>query len=145
MKNLIHISLFILLASAGISQTYSVVIVDEHDVALPFVSCEINFYLNGEKLSKQTISSGQGEILVKKEWTNIKLKLRHIGFQTKFTSLNKGDTKVTMYRDNLELTTFVETGQYSESSVDNSVHKVKVIDSKRISARCCKSPRINGT
>ena len=135
MKHFIHILIFLVLSTSGFTQMYSVFVVDEQNEALPFVSCEINYSLNAEKLSKQTISSGNGEILLNKNWENIRLKLRHVGFQTKFTSLNSGDTRIVMYRDNLELTTFVVTGQYSESSVDNSVHKVKVIDSKRIEAQ----------
>ena len=130
------ISIFLLFISViGLSQTYSVVVVDEVNTPIPFVSCEISYSLNGEKKSIQTMTSGEGNLVMKNEWNGIKLKLRHVGYQTKFMSLDPSDTKITMYTDNLELTTFVVTGQYSESSVENSVHKVKVIDSKRIEAQ----------
>ena len=37
--------------------------------------------------------------------------------------------------ENLDLNTFVVTGQYAPSSDENSVHKIRVIDSKRIEAQ----------
>ncbi len=134
MKHFTYIAL-LLLSSIGMSQSYSVFVVNEANEPLPFVSCEISYSLKGEKKSKQTMTSVEGVLILEKEWKGIKLKLRHVGFQTKFTSVGTNETKIIMYTDNLELTTFVVTGQYSESSVENSVHKVKVIDSKRIEAQ----------
>ena len=135
MKHFFYILFLISFSAIGFSQTYSVFVVDEGNSPIPFVSCEISYSLNGEKKSKQTITTGEGEVILEGEWSGIKLKLRHIGYQTKFMSLDANQSKITMYTDNLELTTFVVTGQYSESSVENSVHKVKVIDSKRIEAQ----------
>ncbi len=134
MKHLIHIAL-VILVSSGFSQTYKVFVIDEDSKPIPFVNVAINYSSNEEKLQKQTITSGEGELEIDSNWSNVRLKLKHIGYQTKFTSVSSTNNKVTMYLDNLELETFVVTGQYSENSTDNSVHKVKVIDSRRIEAQ----------
>lgn len=134
MKYLILITLLILV-STGFSQSYKVFVVDEGGKAIPFVSVAISYTLKEEKLKKQSTTSGEGTINIDSTWSNVKLKLKHIGYQTKFTSVSRTENNVVMYLDNLELKTFVVTGQYSESSTDNSVHKVKVIDSRRIEAQ----------
>lgn len=91
--------------------------------------------MNEEKLQTQTTSNVEGIIFIDTKWEKVKLTLKFIGYQSKITSVSEENNKVTMYLDNLELKTFVVTGQYSESSVDNSVHKIRVIDAQRIEAQ----------
>ena len=134
MKYLPLITLLILVSS-GFSQSYKVFVVDDKGEAIPFVNAAVNYTLGEEKLQKQTITSSEGSIKIDSLWRNVKLKLKHVGYQTKFASVSKENNEVVMYEDNLELKTFVVTGQYSENSTDNSVHKVKVIDLRRIEAQ----------
>ena len=134
MKHLITILLFILVGS-GFSQNYKVIVVDASNKVIPFVNTQVTYEFNNQKKELQTLSNGEGVLFIDTNWINVKLKLKHVSYQTKFSTVNSKNKKVMMYLDNTELTTFVVTGQYSSSSVDESVHKVKVIDSKRIEAQ----------
>ncbi|MFT7010270.1 MAG: outer membrane receptor for ferrienterochelin and colicins, partial [Flavobacteriales bacterium] len=134
MKHLITILLFILVGS-GFSQNYKVIVVDVSNKVIPFVNTQVTYEFNNQKKELQTLSNGEGVLFIDTNWINVKLKLKHVSYQTKFSTVNSKNKKVMMYLDNTELTTFVVTGQYSSSSVDESVHKVKVIDSKRIEAQ----------
>lgn len=134
MKYLISISLFFFLVS-DFSQNYKVFVIDEHNKEIPFVNALISYDIQSEKKEIQTITTAEGTLLIDTNWQNVRLKLKHISYQTKFTSVSAQNNKVILYLDKLELTTFVVTGQYTPSSVDQSVHKVKVIDSKRIEAQ----------
>lgn len=125
----------IVLCSFGFSQSYFVLVVDEKNEPIPFVATEINYEIGGEKKEIQTLSSGQGTIEIKGDWKQVKLKLKHISYQTRFTSVSPDDKKVTLYLDIMELNSFVVTGQYSSGSAEKSVHKIRVIDAKRIEAQ----------
>lgn len=124
------------LSFSGLSQNYSVYIVDEEQKPIPFVSAEVT-YINSDnkKVSSQNMSNGNGIILIDSNWKEVRLKLKHLNYQTKHVLVSKTKNKVILYVDNIELSTFVVTGQYAPSSDENSVHKVKVIDSKRIEAQ----------
>lgn len=128
--------LFCVFSFSGFSQKYSVYVVDEEQKPIPFVSAEVTYISSdSEKISAQTMSNSEGIILIDSNWKEVKLKLKHLNYQTKHVSVSKTKNKVILYVDNIELSTFVVTGQYAPSSDENSVHKVKVIDSKRIEAQ----------
>ncbi len=134
MKYFCLISL-VFISSFGYSQSYKVTVVDENNIAIPFVATEIIYSVNSEKKSKQTITNGNGLLFIDTAWKEVRLRLKHISYQTKFTSVSAINNKVTLYLDQTELTDFVVTGQYAPSSDENTSHKVRVIDSKRIEAQ----------
>ncbi|MEN8794966.1 MAG: Plug domain-containing protein, partial [Flavobacteriales bacterium] len=134
MKYFCLISL-VFISSFGYSQSYKVTVVDENNIAIPFVATEIIYSVNSEKKSKQTITNGNGLFFIDTAWKEVRLRLKHISYQTKFTSVSAINNKVTLYLDQTELTDFVVTGQYAPSSDENTSHKVRVIDSKRIEAQ----------
>ena len=136
MRKLLIILFFLNLVSAGISQSYKVFVIDENKKAIPFVNAEITYLdTKVDSIKKLQLVLEDGIIAIDSTWGKVKLKLRHISYQTKFTSVSRNNNKVTMYLDRTGLTTFVVTGQYIESSAENSVHKVKVINRQRIEAQ----------
>ena len=134
MKHLFSI-VILFLSFTVVGQTYNVYVIGEDKKAIPFVNASITFEKNNESKSKQTITSGEGIIVIDTSWKKVRIKLKHISYQTKNSYVTQSKNKITLYLDNIDLTTFVVTGQYSEGSADESVHKVKVIDSKRIEAQ----------
>ena len=134
MKYIISI-LIIFYTISGLAQSYNVYVVDENNQPVPYVASEINYIKNSKKESVQTMTNVEGILLIDSTWKEVRLKLKHIGFQTRFTSISIKENRVILYSDEMELTTFVVTGQYLPSSDEKSVHKVKVIDSKRIEAQ----------
>ena len=130
MKYIISI-LIIFYTISGLAQSYNVYVVDENNQPVPYVASEINYIKNSKKESVQTMTNVEGILLIDSTWKEVRLKLKHIGFQTRFTSISIKENRVILYSDEMELTTFVVTGQYLPSSDEKSVHKVKVIDSNK--------------
>jgi outer membrane receptor for ferrienterochelin and colicins len=136
MKNIITAILFILISLASVyGQKHTITIVDEKEEPIHFVSVALVFKVRGEVQVKNIVSDYEGDIVIDKSWQNVSLKLRHVGYQSKNIVLTSPVTKIVMYTENLELNTLVVTGQYAPSSDAKSVHKVKVIDAKRIQAQ----------
>ncbi|MEN8927234.1 MAG: TonB-dependent receptor, partial [Flavobacteriales bacterium] len=134
MKHLFFI-LISFFSFTAIGQTYAVKVMGEDGVSIPFVSALVTYEIDDKEKTIQTSTNGEGEIIIDNNWKKVKVKLKHLSYQTKSAFVSKTNNVITLYLDDIGLTTFVVTGQYSESSVDESVHKVKVIDSKRIAAQ----------
>lgn len=117
------------------SQNYKVFVVDENKEAIPFVGAEISYEKNSEKQTVQRMTDGNGVLVIDETWTAVRVKLKHLSYQTKVTNVTASENTITLYLDNIEMTTFVVTGQYTPSSDENTSHKVRVIDSKRIEAQ----------
>jgi outer membrane receptor for ferrienterochelin and colicins len=117
------------------SQEYTVTIVDENDEKISFVNVQVSYKNADKNVIDNLVTGYEGQIKLNSSWGNIELKLRHVGYQSKNVSIGRPISKITLYLDNLELNSLVVTGQYAPSSDENSVHKIKVIDEKRIQAQ----------
>ena len=131
MKNFFTLFIFSL-SLTSLGQSYKVYVKGEDDKPVPYVGALISYIENEESKTKQTMTNNVGVVEINGTWSNVKVKLKHISYQTKSVSVSILNNKITLYLDDIGLTTFVVTGQYSEGSADESVHKVRVIDSKRV-------------
>lgn len=109
----------------------SFTIVDEKGNGIPFVSVVISC----NEQEEQLISSFDGVVESKLACDELKVKLKHVSYQTKWETITTNKQKVTLYPSDVQMTELVVTGQYVPSTQGSSVHKVKVIDSKRIQAQ----------
>lgn len=63
----------------------------------------------------------------------IYIKVSYIGFSDHFDTIQQGETyKIKMYEASESLEQMVVTGQYGESSTEKAIHKITVIDQKKI-------------
>lgn len=118
------------LNSYALSQK-TIKIVDPQGNPIPFVALELNCDENKTQFS----NNFEGYFLVPSDCDSTKLKLFHTSYQTKYVKLKEGEWVITMYPKDIKLSELVVTGQYLPTTSDKSVHKVKVIDEKRIKAQ----------
>lgn len=137
MKNHLLIFLFLGLTVTPklFSQDYAVTVINEKNEKIPFVNVQITYMEEGKSNIKNIVTGYEGDFKLNSSWKNIELKLRYVGYQSKNVSVATPIKKITLYTDNLELNSLVVTGQYTPSSNEKSVHKIKVIDEKRIQAQ----------
>ena len=130
--------LIILFLFTGINSLFSqqkITVVDEKGKTIPFVAIELSYSKNTKKITTQKALGANGIIEIDSTWKNVRIKLHHISYQKKQISIKSTTKTITLYIENLDLNTFVVTGQYAPSSDEKSVHKIRVIDSKRIEAQ----------
>lgn len=136
MKKIILSILLILVVSLNFfGQSYTVTVVNEKNEKIPFVNVQLTYKTKGDLITKNLVTGYEGDITLDSSWNNIELKLRYVGYQSKNLAIESPISKITLYTDNLELNSLVVTGQYAPSSNEKSVHKIKVIDEKRIQAQ----------
>lgn len=134
-KTLIFI-LTLMIAIPSVGQI-KINVVDEDSYPIPSVHVTV-FTKSGKQVAMQ-LTDKQGQLLISKDDLKgneeLDAKVSFIGFKTIYRSVKQGgDYKVILKEDNVLLNQVVVTAQYSANSPDKAVHKIEIIDRKKIDA-----------
>lgn len=112
-------------------------VVDEDTYPIP--SVHVSLYSKGGKQVAMKLTDKNGYLSLTEEelkgFAEFDAKVSFIGFKTIYQTVKqKGNYKFILIEDNVLLNQVVVTAQYSANSPDKAVHKIEIIDRKKIDA-----------
>ncbi|MFT7155617.1 MAG: outer membrane receptor for ferrienterochelin and colicins [Parvicella sp.] len=135
MLRIIHIISFFLIGTMGYSQMNLVFLDSSDDTPIPYLMVEIIGKSKGVVDTFQTLTDAKGALEVPQEFKVLRIIISN-NFYEYYDELYSLETKTIQLKPSFKkLGQFVVTGQYSGSTIDNSVHQIKVIDQERIKAQ----------
>ncbi|MCC7331782.1 MAG: TonB-dependent receptor [Flavobacteriales bacterium] len=138
MKYIFSISLFIAVFVASTRLSAQKLYILSAEDNLPIPSAHVVITEQGSKNSKLILSNTEGIISLDEfnKTNKIQLSISFIGFKKIVDSLDlsllKKDRKYYLTPENVALNEVIITAQYAPNSPEKAVHKVKIIDSKKI-------------
>ncbi len=135
-QRILFIIVVLIFSLEAISQT-KIIVVDENNIPIPSVHITL-FNKQGKQVAMQ-LANTNGETVFSLEQTKnnkeLDAKLTFIGFETSYQSIKvKEEYKFTLKESNVMLNQVVVTAQYSANSPEKAVHKIEIIDRKKIDA-----------
>lgn len=129
---------FLLVTCTSILQAQSISVSDERGLPIPFAHIQVNT-ITGEKAHfSVTDNNGQTSLpeSLRNETKRFTVYIHHLGYLPVYDTLDVlQDKRYTLLEREISLNPVVVTAQHGAANAEKSVHKVKVIDRKRIEAQ----------
>ena len=123
-----------LLLMQGIAQQDCVITIQTTDGFLP--AAHIYFHeVNAPQINRMVLSNSHGIASIPVP-SKTAIAIKYLGFQTLFDTLENSSSKIyTLKQDVFTINDVVVTAQYAPNSPEKTVHKIEIIDRKKIEAQ----------
>jgi len=122
--------MLILFSNLGFGQETIKVITDTKD---PIPYAHLTIKCDNKEI--HTIANATGEFQRPVDCDTMEVKIKALGFATSWKKVTPSTSFIKLAPQDIVMSELVVTGQYAPESVDQSINKVRIIDSKRIQAQ----------